>query len=43
MIKAVFDSTVLVAALITPKGLSRSLIDRAYAQEFELWLSQEII
>jgi len=43
MIKAVFDTTVLVAALLTPKGLSRVLIERARAKEFELCLSPEII
>ncbi len=43
MIKAVFDSSVLLAAVLTPKGLSLSLIDRARAKEFELCLSQEII
>ncbi len=43
MIKAVFDTTVLVAALLTPKGLSRALIERAKANEFELCLSPEII
>jgi len=43
MIKAVFDTTVLVAALLTPKGLSRGLIERARAKEFELCLSPEII
>mgnify|MGYP001010084740 CR=1 FL=1 len=43
MIKAVFDTTVLVAALLTPKGLSRALIDCAKANEFELCLSAEII
>ena len=43
MIKAVFDSSVLVAALLTPKGLSRALVDRAKANEFALCLSPEII
>lgn len=43
MIKAVFDSSVLVAALLTPKGLSRTLIESARAQKFELCLSMEII
>jgi putative PIN family toxin of toxin-antitoxin system len=43
MTKAVFDTTVLVAALLTPKGLSRELIERARAKEFELCLSPEII
>jgi hypothetical protein len=43
MIKAVFDTTVLVAALLTPNGLSRALIERAKSKEFELCLSQEII
>lgn len=41
--KVVFDSSVLVAALLTPKGLSKALIDRAKAKEFELCLSPEII
>lgn len=41
--KVVFDSSVLVAALLTPKGLSRSLIERARLKEFELCLSPEII
>ncbi len=43
MFKAVFDSTVLVSALLTPKGLSRGLIDRAKLGEFELFLSEEIL
>lgn len=43
MIKAVFDTTVLVAALLTPKGLSRALIERAKSKEFELCLAKEII
>lgn len=43
MFKAVFDTSVLVAALLTPKGLSRSLLERARAEEFELCLSPEII
>lgn len=43
MIKAVFDSSVLVAALLTPKGLSRSLIELTRSRTFELCLSPEII
>jgi putative PIN family toxin of toxin-antitoxin system len=43
MTKAVFDTTVLVAALLTPKGLARALIARARRQEFELCLSLEIL
>lgn len=43
MIKAVFDSSVLVAALLTPKGLSRSLVELARSKAFELCLSPEII
>jgi len=43
MIKAVFDSSVLMAALLTPQGLSRSLVERARSEEFELCLSQEIL
>lgn len=43
MIKAVFDSSVLVSALLTPKGLSRSLVELARSKTFELCLSPEII
>ena len=43
MINAVFDSSVLIAAFLTPKGLSRSLIQRAQVGQFKLSISQEIV
>ena len=43
MLKAVFESTVIVSALLTPSGLAGALIKRAKAGDFVLILSQEII
>lgn len=43
MLKAVFDSTVIVSAVLTPTGLAGELIKRAKAGNFVLALSQEII
>lgn len=43
MLKAVFDSTVIVSAVLTPSGLAGALIKRAKAGEFALILSQEIL
>lgn len=43
MLKVVFDSTVIVGAVLTPSGLAGELIKRAKAGEFILTLSQEII
>ncbi len=43
MLKAVFDTTVIVSALLTPSGLTGALIKRAKAGEFALILSQGII
>ncbi|MFN0083823.1 MAG: putative toxin-antitoxin system toxin component, PIN family [Blastocatellia bacterium] len=43
MVKAVFDTSVLISALLTPNGRSRSLVERALAKEFELFLSKEIL
>lgn len=43
MITAVFDSSVLIAAFLTPQGLSRSLIQRAQVGKFILCISQEIV
>lgn len=43
MLKVVFDSTVIVGAVLTPSGLAGELIKRARAGEFLLTLSQEII
>ena len=43
MLKAVFDSTIIVSALLTPSGLTGRLIERARAGEFSLVLSQGII
>lgn len=43
MIQAVFDTTVLVSALLNKTGLSASLISQCEAGRFELHLSDEII
>lgn len=43
MLKAVFDSTIIVSALLTPSGLTGRLIERARAGEFSLLLSQGIL
>jgi putative PIN family toxin of toxin-antitoxin system len=43
MVRAVFDTTIIVSALLTPSGLARALIERAKAEEFTLVLSQEIV
>jgi putative PIN family toxin of toxin-antitoxin system len=43
MRKAVFDTTTLVSALLTPKGVSAQLLKHAVAGAFELWLSDDIL
>lgn len=43
MVRAVFDTTIFVSALLTPSGLAKALVERAGAGEFTLILSQEIV
>jgi len=43
MLKAVFDSTVIVSAFLTPSGLAGELIKLAKAGEYNLILSSQII
>ncbi|MEP7343100.1 MAG: putative toxin-antitoxin system toxin component, PIN family [Acidobacteriota bacterium] len=43
MVKAVFDLTIIVSAILKPAGITGELINRARAGDFVLLLSQEII
>jgi putative PIN family toxin of toxin-antitoxin system len=43
VVRAVFDSSVLVSALITPEGASGQLLDLAHSRLFTLCLSHEIL
>lgn len=43
MVKAVLDSTVLVSAFLAATGVSRELLYRARAGDFEICLSDEIL
>lgn len=43
MLNAVLDSTVLVSAFLTKKGVSAQLLDQAVQGAFDLWLSGPLI
>lgn len=43
MLSAVFDSTILVSAFLTPRGLTDQLLTLARRGAFDLYLSDEII
>jgi putative PIN family toxin of toxin-antitoxin system len=41
--KAVLDSSVLVSAFLTPKGVTGQLLRAAHRGAFDLWLSENIL
>jgi len=41
--KAVFDSTILVSAFLTPAGVSAALLQQARGGAFQLYLAEDII